>query len=348
MKYIELLNQFLNEGNDCTLNESQASQEDKITAISVVLEKIFEPVRSIVAGIDLSFIHKTRGDFFRLPESDNIDNIIMFLTSAIKKSDNRFKKIIEKDVSTVAHAIMCIQDLKYNFELAYRNKQTLLISLYSFIVLSIVYATSHLVSCVVDINPDSGVISIKETIDYESSNYMTALRFFNENTNSGNFKKQLKDIISLKEYINESDGIFGILTSVDVGRSIVSGFNKLVSFLKNNKAVSFKLMGIAIILLAIREIAFTVNNSKLSFRTILQNLLTFDGFITNKRLDKPSYDNYRKTANVIPIDIEDSSKMASREISVDDRRIKKNIEDTINDKYEVSLGEPASSDSMFI
>ena len=347
MKYIELLNEFLTESNDGILNESsEMTQGDKVSAVAVILEKIFNPIRSIVAGIDLSFIHKTRGDFFRLPESDNIDNIIMYLTKAIKNSNSPMKKIVEKDISIVAHAIMCIQDLKYNFELAYKNRQTLLISLYAFVVVSIIYATSHIVSSAAEIDPSSGSVLIKDTIDYESSNYITALKFFNENTNSGNFKKQLKDVLTLKEYINES-GVVGVINSVDVGKLIVNGFNKLASVLKDKQNIGFKVIGVVIILLAIREIVFTLNNSRVSIKSILQNLNIFDGFLSGKRMDNSDYETYRRTSNVLNVDIDDSSKMASRELGMDDRRIKKDIDDVISDKYRVDFNEP-SGDSLFI
>ena len=112
--------------------------------------------------------------------------------------------IIEQ-LKVIGKSILYLNQYAPQFKDAYRNNKTLLILKYQSLILSIISATSYLLSILVDFSGEN--VSINPNPKYEEITPIKTLKDFNKSIESGEFRLMLRDVQLMRESYNENENL---------------------------------------------------------------------------------------------------------------------------------------------
>ena len=184
------------------VNESE--QKEILLGIT---NKLYEKIEAKVTNIDFGTIPASKGDITK------VDNISMVLESLddMKKIYNEYKQPTS-EIQEILEAVENVQDLKIEFQRGFMTNTSLPIVLYNTTVLSIISATSLLISTTIDFIVDPRSKSIEVSIDrtgLKDSKNLLALRTlesFNNSCRGGKLKTLLQSVtkVNVKNLVGTS------------------------------------------------------------------------------------------------------------------------------------------------
>ena len=184
------------------VNESE--QKEILLGIT---NKLYEKIEAKATNIDFGTIPASKGDITK------VDNISMVLESLddMKKIYNEYKQPTS-EIQEILEAVENVQDLKIEFQRGFMTNTSLPIVLYNTTVLSIISATSLLISTTIDFIVDPRSKSIEVSIDrtgLKDSKNLLALRTlesFNNSCRGGKLKTLLQSVtkVNVKNLVGTS------------------------------------------------------------------------------------------------------------------------------------------------
>lgn len=184
------------------VNESE--QKEILLGIT---NKLYEKIEAKVTDIDFGTIPTSKGDITK------VDNIEMVLESLddMKKIYNEYKQPTS-EIQEILEAVENVQDLKIEFQRGFMTNTSLPIVLYNTTVLSIISATSLLISTTIDFIVDPRSKSIEVSIDragLKDSKDLLALRTleaFNNACRGNKLKTLLQNVtkVNVKNLVGTS------------------------------------------------------------------------------------------------------------------------------------------------
>lgn len=172
-------------------------EDDQAQVLLSLTSKLYESITDKVDDIDFGEIPDSKGDITKIP---NYDKIVDCLDTMEQLIENM--KQDPAPVRTVQNAIENIKARKGMFEKAYKMNLEFPILTYNTICLSIVSATSYLISTTIDFikTPGEGTfeISLNKVALKRSSGHLlfTDLEKFNKSCETGELDKAMEFIIS--------------------------------------------------------------------------------------------------------------------------------------------------------
>lgn len=308
---------FLVESNNISKKYFDSlSEEVKIETVKDIAATIISNVMEKVKTIDMTLIDRSRGDIKSLRELPVIQEVITELENMLDKAQGFYPEC-KKALTAIIKSILYINQYSQYFKEAYRNKKTILILKYQSLILSIISATTYLMSVMVD--PETNNLNSQVCVDYEIAPIRT-LDAFVKSVESGEFKISLRDVAVVRETFVElsSEELGKLLEASDVVNVVADGLKNFYNNLDNGGRVTgllYKAIGIVILIFSIRDIIYTIarNRTKISDMTAgLQNFINKNG-------------NMKSFFSRFTTGIESSSEIADREISDEDKTVSTQI-----------------------
>jgi hypothetical protein len=193
---------------------------------------------------------------------------------------------------------------------------------YQSVILSIISSLSYIVSVVIDFkNPNS--IGFKPNMHIEEILPIKAVIDFNASIDNGSFDAALRDTATLREFFVEHsvEDMATIYEAVDIVNLINNGINSFSNFFNNGNrnGVIFKVLGIVMIILSLRDVFYTLYNSRTKIAEKMQQLRTF--LNTDKLSTANAVTKFISFNNKNASEMEISSKEAEKEISTENKEI---------------------------
>ncbi len=337
---------FLVESNNVSKKYFDSlSEEVKIETVKDIATTIISNVMEKVKSIDMSLIDRSRGDIKSLRELPVIQEVLSELEAMLDKAQGFYPEC-KKALTSIIKSILYINQHSQYFKEAYRNKKTVLILKYQSLILSVISATTYLMSVMVD--PDTNGLNAQVTVDYDIAPIRT-LEAFVKSVESGEFRISLKDIAIVRETFVElsSEDLGRLLEAGDVANVVVDGLKNFYNNLDNGGRLTgllYKAIGVILVIFSIRDIIYTMcrNRTKISDMTAgLQNFVNKNG-------------NMRSFFSRFTTGIESASEIADREISDEDKTVSTQIRQVPRrpivaaDTTEapVAIAEPSAFDSF--
>ena len=184
------------------VNESE--QKEILLGIT---NKLYEKIEAKVTDIDFGTIPSSKGDITKV---DNIQMVLECLDD-MKKIYNEYKQPTS-EIQEILEAVENVQDLKIEFQRGFMTNTSLPIVLYNTTVLSIISATSLLISTTIDFIVDPRSKSIEVSIDrtgLKDSKDLLALRTleaFNNACRGNKLKTLLQNVtkVNVKNLVGTS------------------------------------------------------------------------------------------------------------------------------------------------
>ena len=337
---------FLVESNNVSKKYFDSlSEEVKIETVKDIAATIISNVMEKVRTIDMSLIDRSRGDIKSLRELPVIQEVLTELENMIDKAQGFYPEC-KKALTAIIKSILYINQHSQYFKEAYRNKKTVLILKYQSLILSVISATTYLMSVMVD--PDTNTLNGQVNVDYEIAPIRT-LDAFVRSIESGEFRVSLKDVSVVRETFVElsNEDLGRLLEAGDVVNVVVDGLKNFYNNLDNGGRLTgllYKAIGVVLVIFSIRDIIYTIarNRTKISDMTAgLQNFIKKNG-------------NMKTFFSRFTTGIESASEIADREISDEDKTVstqirqvpKRPIVAADTTEAPVAIAEPSAFDSF--
>lgn len=353
----DVLYEFLVEDSNMSVKEyNLLTEEDKTNLLTSIGYEVIQNISKKVNN-DVLFIDKTRGDIKNLAELQTIQDAI---TKIVNLSN------VDRSVITYTDEIkMAIYNLnKYSamFKDAYRNKKTFLILYYEGVIISVISTLSYLVSAVVDFkNPQQ--LQFKQNIQLDPENLMFKfISDFNKKAKDGTADMLIKSVSTLREFYNEYsvDDMKAILEAVEIAPLLNKGLTVFSDFFKNTNrnGIILKAIGVILLILSLRDVFYTLSNSRIKIMEKLSGLKTF--LSINNLPSVSTLTKFTTFNNKNVAETEYATKAAEHEIAVENKEIIQNVKnaptsfeaETKNDFIPAEIGSevaatPADTSSVF-
>ena len=321
------------------------SEEVKMETVKDIAATVIRNVMDKVKDIDMTMIDRSRGDIKSLRELPVIQEVVSELENMLEKAQGFYPEC-KKALTAVIKSILYINQHSQYFKEAYRNKKTVLILKYQSLILSVISATTYLMSVMVD--PDTNSLNDQVSVDYEIAPIRT-LENFVKSVESGEFKISLRDVNIVRETFIElsNDDLGRLLEASDVGNIVVDGLRNFYNNLDNGGRITgllYKAIGIVLVIFSIRDIVYTIARNRLRISDMVSGLQNF--------LNRNS--NMRSFFSRFTTGIESASEIADREISDEDKTVSTQIRQlprrpivaADNTEAPAAIAEPSAFDSF--
>lgn len=283
----------------CSIKE--ADQENLTYAVA---EKLYDLVsaKSSISKMDFSEIIRTKGDITKLPEYDELTDILKVLKDAKNQLHLRGKAI---DVAY--NGLDNLTKKRNTFMSAFRTGNAVLVDTYKFGVMAVVATTSLIATSLTDYftNPDISNVDTKEYEMLDSNPLVYNLERFNALCASGGLEKVEKALAKVKR-----SNIGGVTIAASVGVAVVIIYN-LVDILR--ELVYYFLFAKASIseYFYANSLALEVNSNKIK------------GNNKDAAETQQSFaDTFRKIANKLKVDDREAIYKSGKELSKDKAKTK--------------------------
>lgn len=153
-----------------TLLEDVGGEDKQNELIDYTITESFKMLKKRASNIDYSYVEMTKGDVTRLSDFTTIYNSIMFLSKSATTLGNRELVIATSDIS---NAVSNLKQYKAEFKKAFATGNGLMTMLYNNVTMSIIYATTTLITKCVAITKDSYGLPLSKM---ESTNVASFLK----------------------------------------------------------------------------------------------------------------------------------------------------------------------------
>lgn len=309
---------------------SVINEDTKAATLKETISTILKSISEKIASLDLDFINKTSGDVKRLHGVEGIYDSVYHLETLVDKALNKVDPVIVDAVQQISTTFFYLNQYSAQFKDAYRNKKTAVILKYQSLVLSIISATSYLISVLVDFS--TGDITLKNNIKFEYIAPLKALKEFNQSAKSGEFRTMLRDVQVVRESFNENYADGKVLQenvinegAMDVVSTIIGGLKNFYGNLDRGgkmTGVLYRAAGFVATIFSVREVLYTLSNMKSKARDLMDMLSVFGN---PNGLSGSLFNKLSSFANKFKVEAEYANDMAKRDISTEDRTIIRDI-----------------------
>lgn len=319
MKMHELVDQYLRETKAFNDKEILNLSEDvKGLAIKDAIKTILDQIEERSKDLDLTPVNRTKGDIRQLKELESIQNAITNLEEMIQRAEKQVTPELKYYLSEVIKALYNLRDYSYDFKEAYKNRKILMILKYQSLVLSVFSSVSYLISVLINFSEDD--IDLQDAPKYEEIAPIRTLIDFNKSIERGEYRKMVKSVNEMHELYPFSDNR-PLNESSDVINMVLDGLKSFSSSVNTNgKFIDYlyKAAGIVTLIMSLREIFYAFYRTKSKVSEITSQIEGFAGIGSANSSILSKLSNF---ASKFKIEAEESTKLARREIEMEDREI---------------------------
>jgi len=328
MKANDFLKEFLVDSDLFTSEEfSNLTESTRTESIREVTITVLNSIREKMESFNTTPIDRSRGDIKQMKELVFLQQAITQLETLIERSQEVFSPQIEKYLKETIKAILYLNQYSAQFKEAYLNRQTLLILKYQSMIMSIFSSASYLISIMIDFS--TGDIQLKNKPSFEEIAPLKTIIEFNKMVEKGDFRLVLKNVNTIREYFIELDLTDSslVLESYEIIDLVINGIKGIVATgdrVNSDKFVEFfyKAAGVLTLIFSMREIFYTMFRAKTKFQEILGNI---EGFANAPNAGMGLLNKLNNFVTKFVVDVEESSKIAKREIESEDSNIANTI-----------------------
>jgi len=278
IKLDALLYDFLVESSGMPVGEYRVlTDTNKSDTIITIANSVLNSIKQKMEFIDTSIIDRSRGEIKNFFELKTIQDVINRVTSLAQAYAEDIHPLVPLYLKEVTKAIYNLNKYSGQFKEAYRSKKTFLIMNYQSVILSIISALSYLVSVTIDFK-DTSALRLKPQAQVEAILPYKSIVEFNKSIDNGLFDSAIRDITTLREFYVEYtvDELSTIYESVEIAPLLDKGISAFTHFFGGQRnGVIFKVLGVVMMLLSLRDIFYTLSSSRIKLGEKLQNLKTF-------------------------------------------------------------------------
>jgi hypothetical protein len=319
MKMHELVDQYLKETKVFSEKEIQnLSEEAKGVAIKDAIKTILDQVEDRSRNLDLTPVNRTKGDIRQLKELTSIQEAITNLEEIIQRAEKQVTPELKYYLSEVVQSLYNLRDYSYDFKEAYKNRKILMILKYQSLVLSVFSAVSYLISVLIDFSNDD--VDLQGDPRYEEIAPIRTLIDFNRSIEKGEYRKMVKSVNETHELYPFSDDRV-LNESSDVINMVLDGIKSFSSSVNTNgKFIDYlyKAAGIVTLIMSLREVFYALYRAKSKVSDMASQI---EGFASISSANQSILSRLSNFASKFKIEAEESSKLARREIEIEDREI---------------------------
>jgi hypothetical protein len=318
------------------------NEDEKAYLLDGIVSSMINEIKMRMENSDTRIIDKTRGEVRRLPKIDIIINALDSIPATLA-SLNIPNSVIKEFEDFISVTTKCIHNI-YNevniFKKAYKEKKVLLMIKYQTLINSFISSFTTLMAFVSELEEDS---SYSNKIDFSPIiGHINNMKKFNDDISNGNWKSMLKDVKTLREEFVEVDAD-SLYESSSINLLIGAGLQALSKKISigrmeiDARGLLYKLTGIVMLVLSVREVVYAMYNSKVKFGDTLKKAIDYAELQTgqeglnqsqvNKRLS-----SLKKFTNKFLLDQEEAYTFAKRDIDNENRTIVDKEIDVMNSK----------------
>ena len=306
--------------NDCDISLKEASDmsaETKSMTMTEIAKTAIKSLSDKMTQLDTSSADRSRGDIKNLKFLDDLQGAITQLEAILERADE-YNPNAKKYVGVVIKSILYLNQYSSVFKEAYRNKKTLLILKYESLIMSIISATSYLISQIVDFK--SQTLGMKSIVVIEEIAPLKTLDQFNKSVESGEFKIISNDIGTLREFYKELpvESMSTLYEAGDILNMVANGLKSIYDGIDKNKLTQllYNATGVVVLLLSVRDAIYTLYRTKTKASDMIANIHNFANINLSGGLK-----SLASFANKFIPDIENASDIAKNEVSNDNRKL---------------------------
>lgn len=312
------LKDYLIHDCDIPLREAESlSSEDKTLTMKELAKMVLTSLSDKMATLDTSAADRSRGDVRLLKFLGDLQNAITQLEAILERSDE-YNPEAKKYLGTVVKSILYLNQYSGVFKEAYRNKKTLLILKYESLIMSIISATSYLMSQIVDFR--SQTLEMKQPVIIEEIAPLKTLAQFNKSVESGEFKIITNDVTTLREFYKEIpvEDMSTLYEASDILSLVSNGIKSIYDGIDKNKITQliYNATGIVVLLMSVRDAVYTLFRMKTKASDMINAIHNFANINMSGGIKALS-----SFANKFIPDVENASDMAKNEVRDDDRKL---------------------------
>jgi hypothetical protein len=342
----EILQELLSEENLISPQEySLLTEEAKTSTIREIAMRVLDIVRERIEVLDTTPVDRSSGDIKQVKDFSFLQEAIEKIEDLIDAAESRVTPELVNYLKQIERAILHLNSLAPQFKEAYRQKKTLLILKYQSLILSIFSSVSYLISVMLDFS--EGEPKLIEKPEYQEIAPLKTIKEFNESVERGDFRDIFKSIQTMREYVNEVGEDKIIMESSDILPMIIGGIKTLYdNFVGDGNLTQllYKISGIIALILSLREVIYSFFRARVKFSEIFDNIKSFVGGMGG---NTGLFSKLQSFGNKFVVDAEESTNIARREISDENRDIAKTLR-TVSSKPEpVAAAAAPSQDSGF-
>ena len=322
-----ILYEFLVENGIMAAGEFRLlSEEVKTETVLQVAHDVLNTVQAKIKDVDTVSINKSRGEIKNFSDLKTVQDSVTRLTNMAYSYAENIPPELPKYLKEITKSIYNLNKYAPQFKEAYRSKKTLVILRYQSVILSIISSLSYIISVVIDFkNPNA--IGFKPNMRIEEILPIRSVIDFNTSIENGSFDAALRDTATLREFFVEYsvEEMSTIYEAVDIVNLINNGIDSFSNFFNNGNrnGVIFKVLGIIMIILSLRDVFYTLYNSRTKIAEKMQQLRTF--LNVDKLPSTNAVTKFITFNNKNASEMELSSKEAEREISTENKEIISNV-----------------------
>ena len=322
------------------------NEADQNQVLGNLATKLYNSIVKKVTDIDFGQIPLSKGDITKIP---NYMDIIECLTTI--RDMMQEKKQTTAPVDTIFNAIENLKKYKNIWEKGYALECEIAIVFYNTIALSIVSATSLLISATVEFikNPDSGVIDL-ELAKITNSKTKDGLLFknlekFNKACRKGEIEKTFNEILKAQRQVREATEDF-----YETESKVSESTTDKSYILENIAAILFTGAMVVSLLTCVIPILHQLTTTLYNLRQRVADYLAGEADIIRLNAEKVQYnrtktpeqkkkiierqnkiaDHFKKWSNVLMIKSVKAEKESEQQIKKD-REMKNKIDDVVDE-----------------
>lgn len=322
MNMNEFLYDFLVRSEYLTETEyAQLTESTKVESIKEIVLEVLNSLKDKLAQFDTGIIDRSHGDIKQLRELSSLQTAITQLETIIERSNEVVSKDLVAYLKDIIKSILFLNQYAAEFKEAYKDRKTLLVLKYQSLVMAIFSALAYLISVMIDFS--SGDVQLQKNPEYEEIAPLRTIKEFNKSVEAGDFRMILKRMNIMKEHLVEvSPESQSILESADVMTMILDGLKNILG--NSDKFVEFlyKAAGVITLILSMREVIYALFRARTKITDIVSMIENFAGVNDSGAGILAKLNSF---ASKFPVDAEESSKIAKREIESEDRALSSEI-----------------------
>ncbi len=308
-----------------------------------LLSTVIDNVKSKM-NFDTFLIDRSRGDIKLYRDLEGIQEAIsrleVFISSSVTKVPDKATYYLNR----VCKAILYINQYATEFKIAYKDKKTIMILKYQSLIAAIIYTVSYLISALFEVSIDG--IKLKENAVIEDITPFKTIEDFCKQVESGELKKYLSDVNTLREMFDEFSGKnIGLTEAGDMISVIKDGIESIYANLDQGGRLSglvYKLLGVVTFILSLREIVYTLFRSRTRFSDVLDTVKTFGSQTDGGSL----LAKVGSFASKFKSDAENASYMANRDIDNENRALLTGVKSLDTVTLPSNTPQPSTLDSL--
>jgi len=357
---IILYNMVVTEQRELThSNFMKLNENDKSLLVDGIVKNMILGMIDIMKQFDTGLIDKTRGEIRRLGDINVIVNALDNMPSLVQ-SLNLPTSVSKEIIDMVEITTKCMSNI-YNevriFKSAYSDKKVLLMMKYQTLINSFISTFTTLSGYLNELETNK---SFSNDITFDPIlGHVNNMKSFNADVLNGKWKVMIKDTEVLRESFIEVDSNI-ITESSSLNLLVGAGLQALTHKLDlgfatiDARGMLYKLTGVVMLVLSLREVVYAIYNSRVKFGNTLKQAIDYAELQTGQSgLDRNQVDkrlqSLKKFTNMFVLDQDSAYKLSKKNLDNENKHIVKDEINSLQDRYS-GIDDSASafeSDFMF-